>query len=63
MGNIKAWIIKIHAFILIFCIQHIFDEDAVALCRIIHQNMGHRANQFSILNWSDVWEVRRIFEK
>ena len=34
----------------LFCrFQHIFDEDAVALCRIIHQHMGYRADKFAVL--------------
>ena len=29
------------------CIQHVFNEDAVAGCWIVHQYMRHRADQFS----------------
>ena len=31
-------------------VQHIFNEDTVAPCRIIHKHMGHGTHQFAILN-------------
>ena len=34
---------------LVCCLQHIFNEDAVSSLRIIYQNMGHGADQFSVL--------------
>ena len=35
---------------LVCCVQHIFDEDALATGWIIYKDMGHSAHQFSILN-------------
>ena len=32
------------------CIQHVFDEDAVATSGIIHQHMSDSTNKFPILN-------------
>ena len=31
-------------------IQHILNKYPIPTCRVIHQNMGHRAHQFSVLN-------------
>jgi len=42
--------VEIHSHTSLCCgIQHIFDEDAVTRRRIIHQHMGHGADQFSVL--------------
>ena len=32
------------------CIQHVFDEDAVASCGIIHKNMGNGSNKLAVLD-------------
>ena len=32
------------------CGQHVFNEDAVAHGRVVHQHMGHSAHQFAVLN-------------
>ena len=32
------------------CVQHIFDEDAIAGCGVVDQDMGHGADQFSVLD-------------
>ena len=31
-------------------IQHIFNENPVPSCRVIHQHVGHRTHQFAVLN-------------
>ena len=31
-------------------VQHIFNENTVASCRIIHQHMGHSSDELAILN-------------
>ena len=31
-------------------VEHIFDEDAITRCGIVHQNMGHRTDELAILN-------------
>ena len=31
------------------CVQHGFDEDAVARCGVVDENMGHGANQLAVL--------------
>ena len=31
-------------------VQHIFDKDAVAGGRVVDEDMGHRADQFAVLN-------------
>ena len=36
--------------VLLRCIHHILNEDSVAGCRIIDQNMGHSTHQFFVLN-------------
>ena len=30
-------------------VEHVFDEDAVSRCGVVHENMGHRAHQFAVL--------------
>ena len=38
-------------------IQHIFDKNPVASGRIIYKDMGHRSDEFSILNnWAAAHE-------
>ena len=32
------------------CIEHIFDEDAVASGGVVYENMGHSAYQFTVLD-------------
>ena len=34
----------------ICCLQHIFDEDAKAARGIVDENVGHRADELTILN-------------
>lgn len=50
MVNIKAWIIKIHAFILTCRIQHILNKDAVPSCRIIYQHVGDGTDEATVLD-------------
>ena len=43
--------VEIHSHTSLCCgIQHIFDEDAVTRRRIIHQHMGHGADELAVLD-------------